>query len=592
MAMRHILFLCTATLLGCIGLFSCSRNGGSTADTLRRIECIVDSTPEKALALLDSIPQPERLSRADYALYWLLKTEAMDKTGDPSRSEKGIAAASEYFGARRDYERAARACFYHSRVLSDLSDDKHRLNMLLRAEEYMPYASDDNLKGLICYDIGEVYKSQYLEDEAISYYEKSRLYFQNAGKVKNEMYALYRIGWAHMTKKDFSEAVTCFDKCLEDSKKCDDKAFVSMMYSSLGSAHYWLEDYESAKKNIIKSFAKDSLNDNTTGRYKALGDVYLKEGDLDSARIWYDKALLRAEQCNDSLKIIGLVSSIYIIEKEKCNFKGALILHERYNDLANAIHEKNLASSIEKIKHMYDNEKLQVEKQGLAIRNRNLWLVVTVLLLITLTVCLVYMIRIRAKERRLMERDAALQRQTIVMNEQRMKLDEQRIRTQQIELENQRVRLEKQELEMKMRDMELRKQSVCALLLAKVKIAQKINSILKLWSDKRPNNIRFTKAAKKMFDDFIFSKNSWNEISDISGFVITDRFYEKLSVEKQLSPDDIRLSCMIMVGLKTAEISKILDILPNSVSRKRNRLRKKLEDGSDLPLKELLESWL
>ena len=127
MAMRHILFLCTATLLGCIGLFSCSRNGGSTADTLRRIECIVDSTPEKALALLDSIPQPERLSRADYALYWLLKTEAMDKTGDPSRSEKGIAAASEYFGARRDYERAARACFYHSRVLSDLSDDKHRL---------------------------------------------------------------------------------------------------------------------------------------------------------------------------------------------------------------------------------------------------------------------------------------------------------------------------------------------------------------------------------------------------------------------------------------------------------------------------------
>ena len=247
---------------------------------------------------------------------------------------------------------------------------------------------------------------------------------------------------------------------------------------------------------------------------------------------------------------------------------------------------------MQEIKHMYDNEKLQVEKQGLAIRNRNLWLVVTVLLLITLTVCLVYMIRIRAKERRLMERDAALQRQTIVMNEQRMKLDEQRIRTQQIELENQRVRLEKQELEMKMRDMELRKQSVCALLLAKVKIAQKINSILKLWSDKRPNNIRFTKAAKKMFDDFIFSKNSWNEISDISGFVITDRFYEKLSVEKQLSPDDIRLSCMIMVGLKTAEISKILDILPNSVSRKRNRLRKKLEDGSDLPLKELLESWL
>ena len=562
------------------------------ADTLRRIECIVDSTPEKALALLDSIPQPERLSRADYALYWLLKTEAMDKTGDPSRSEKGIAAASEYFGARRDYERAARACFYYSRVLSDLSDDKHRLNMLLRAEEYMPYASDDNLKGLICYDIGEVYKSQYLEDEAISYYEKSRLYFQNAGKVKNEMYALYRIGWAHMTKKDFSEAVTCFDMGLENSEKCDDKVFVNKMYSSLGSAYYWLKNYKFSKEIVLKSLALDSIDVNIIGQYKTLGDIYRKTNCLDSAKICFQRALEIAEHYRDTVKIAGMLLSLYRVDKQKNDYRNALIWQEKYSDLTNTIHEKNLASSIEKIKHMYDNEKLQVEKQGLAIRNRNLWLVVTVLLLITLTVCLVYMIRIRAKERRLMERDAALQRQTIVMNEQRMKLDEQRIRTQQIELENQRVRLEKQELEMKMRDMELRKQSVCALLLAKVKIAQKINSILKLWSDKRPNNIRFTKAAKKMFDDFIFSKNSWNEISDISGFVITDRFYEKLSVEKQLSPDDIRLSCMIMVGLKTAEISKILDILPNSVSRKRNRLRKKLEDGSDLPLKELLESWL
>ena len=590
--MRHILFLCTAAWLGCAGLFSCSRHHDASADRIERAERIMDSMPEKALALLDSIAEPERLPRADYALYCLLETEAKDKTGQPSRSEERIAVASEYFGARRDYERAVRAYFYHSRVLSDLLDDKRRLTMLLRAEEYMPYSPDDNLKGLICYDIGEVYKSQYLEDEAIAYYEKSMHHFRKAEKAKNEMYALYQIGWAHMTKKDFDEAVTFFDRCLDGSEKCNDKAFVSMMYSSLGSAYYWLEDYEAAKRNIIKSFAMDSLRNDVSGRYKTLGDIYLKNIDLDSARVCYDRALSIAEQCKDSLKIVGLVSSMYIIERNKCNFETALILHEKYNMLTNAIHEKNMFSSIKKIKHMYNNEKLQVEKQQLAIRNRNLWLVVTVLLSIMLAVCTVYAIRMRVKERRIAQHETELQRTTIQMNEQRMRLDEQKIKMQQVELENQRVRLEKQTLEAKMRDMELRKQSVCALLLARVKTAQKINSILKLWSDQRPNNICFTRAAKKMFDDFIFSKDSWNEISDISGYVITDRFYEKLAGEKELSADDIRLCCMIVVGLKTAEISKILDILPNSVSRKRNRLRKKLEDGSDLPLKKLLESWL
>ncbi len=590
--MRHILFLCAATLLGCAGLFSCSRHHDASADRIELAERIMDSMPEKALALLDSIAEPERLPRADYALYCLLETEAKDKTGQPSRSEERIAVASDYFGARRDYERAVRAYFYHSRVLSDLSDDKRRLTMLLRAEEYMPYSPDDNLKGLICYDIGEVYKSQYLEDEAIAYYEKSMLHFRKAGKVKNEMYALYRIGWAHMTKKDFDEAVTFFDRCLEGSKECGDRTFVSMIYSSLGSAYYWLEDYEASKDAVIKSITMDSSSFNAIGQYKTLDDVYLKIYCLDSAKTHYNNALQIAEQYGDTVKVAGILSALYEVDKRRKDSRGALMWHEKYSELSNAIHERNGNNSMQKIKHMYNNERLQVEKQQLAIRNRNLWLIVTILLSITLAVCTVYAIRMRVKERRISQREVELQRTTIEMNEQRMRLDEQKIRTQQVELENQRVRLEKQTLEAKMRDMELRKQSVCALLLAKVKTAQKINSILKLWSDKRPNNIRFTKAAKKMFDDFIFSKNSWNEISDISGYVITDRFYEKLAEEKKLSPDDIRLSCMIVVGLKTAEISKILDILPNSVSRKRNRLRKKLEDGSDLPLKKLLESWL
>lgn len=590
--MRHILFLCTATLLGCAGLFSCSRHHDASADRIELAERIMDSMPEKALALLDSIAEPERLPRADYALYCLLETEAKDKTGQPSRSEERIAVASDYFGARRDYERAVRAYFYHSRVLSDLSDDKRRLTMLLRAEEYMPYSPDDNLKGLICYDIGEVYKSQYLEDEAIAYYEKSMLHFRKAGKVKNEMCALYQIGWAYMTKKDFDKAVPFFVKCLENSQLCEDNVFVGMIYSSLGSAYYWLRDYESSKDAVIKSIAMDSSSRNAMGQYKTLGDIYLKTDCLDSAKTYYNDALLIAEQYKDTLKIIGIQFVLYKVDKRKNDSQGALMWHEKYSELSNVIHERNRNNSIQEIKHMYNNERLQVEKQQLAIRNRNLWLVVTVLLSVSLAVCTVYAIRMRVKERRISQHEAELQRTTIEMNEQRMRLDEQKIRTQQIELENQRVRLEKQTLEAKMRDMELRKQSVCALLLAKMKTAQKINSILKLWSDKRPNNIRFTKAAKKMFDDFIFSKNSWNEISDISGYVITDRFYEKLAEEKKLSPDDIRLSCMIVVGLKTAEISKILDILPNSVSRKRNRLRKKLEDGSDLPLKKLLESWL
>lgn len=278
--MRHILFLCTATLLGCAGLFSCSRHHDASADRIELAERIMDSMPEKALALLDSIAEPERLPRADYALYCLLETEVKDKTGQPSRSEERIAVASDYFGARRDYERAVRAYFYHSRVLSDLSDDKRRLTMLLRAEEYMPYSPDDNLKGLICYDIGEVYKSQYLEDEAIAYYEKSMLHFRKAGKVKNEMYALNHLGWAHMTQTHFTDAISCFENSLLMARSCQDVSAVNLSYSNLASAYYRLGQYDKAKE-CIYNIRQSEIS---SGQYKTLGDIYFKEFVFDSAR--------------------------------------------------------------------------------------------------------------------------------------------------------------------------------------------------------------------------------------------------------------------------------------------------------------------
>ena len=589
--MRHILFLSVAVFWGCFCSIGCTRNDAVVDERLKRAEKIVDSLPAEALSLLDSIEKPERLSRADYALYCLVRTEAQDKSGCPARSEKQIAVAADYFGTRSDYERAARSYFYQSRVLSDISDDERRLRILLQAEEYMPLCSDENLKGLICYDIGEVYKSQYFWDEAIAYYEKALSYFRKMGKIKNEVRALYRIGWTKMDQKDFHEAVSDFEKCLNFSKNIEDEDFIQMVYTSLGTVNYWLKNYAEAKCCLFKSIA---LNNSSflSGQYAALGDIYREEKELDSAKLYYNKTLYILEQQKDTIRINGILLNLYRIEKLRGNHKEALCIYEQYHELSNLVHKQQMNNSMLKIRHLYDNEKLQVEKQKLSIRNRNLCLVIAFMLLVAITTGFVHRFRMAAKERRILQKDKELLENANKMKEQVALLDQQRIRMQETELENQRIRLDKQALEMKMQDLALRKKTVCALLLAKVKLAQKINSTLKLWSDQRSTNVRFTMAAKKMFDDYIFDKNSWDEIRAISSYVITDRFYEKLANEKKLPQDDVKLCCMIVVGLKTAEISKILDILPNSVSRKRTRLRQKLEDSPELSLKDLLESWL
>lgn len=57
-------------------LYSCNEN----IDVLQDAEGLMDSRPDSALYLLQSLSSPESLSDSDYANYCLLLTQAMDKS--------------------------------------------------------------------------------------------------------------------------------------------------------------------------------------------------------------------------------------------------------------------------------------------------------------------------------------------------------------------------------------------------------------------------------------------------------------------------------------------------------------------------------
>ena len=56
----------------------------------------------------------------------------------------------------------------------------------------------------------------------------------------------------------------------------------------------------------------------------------------------------------------------------------------------------------------------------------------------------------------------------------------------------------------------------------------------------------------------------------------------------ELTDDDIRLASLVLLGLSTKEISKLLSIEPKSVSMKRYRLKVKLNSDSQVDLKQFL----
>lgn len=568
--MKNSLLTLLAAFLGL--MTSCNSYNEQMQHRLVEADSIMESAPDSALLVLDEIKTPKRLSRKNYAHYCLLKTEGQRKAGRPLHSDSLIKVAVDYYSVHNDAEKAILAYVYLNRTYGDHDDWRERINALLKAESFVPDCKNDNVTGLYYYGLAEIYQKQFLKEEAISNYEKALLHFRKANKSKNEYMALNKLGWCHVTLKQFDNAIKYFKESLEVAKKLNvnENEIISMV--SLASTYYWKGQYDIAKKCIYDIINIDISKEIYASQNIVLGDIFDHEEKLDSAKYHYTLALTALRELKDTSRLSGVYYKIYHIEKRVDNFQYALDAHENYTTLLQAVLDKNQHNSIVEIRHKYNHEKLRAEKQVLTIRNRSLWLALSVVLLLASSTIALYNALVSRKNRTILETEA---------------------KRKEEEIEKQRITIEKQNLELKVKDLEVKRSEARTMLLSKVQIMQKMNELNKLWSEDRKDNRRFAQEAKKFFDGFTFTKDSWDELYRIASHVISDNFYNRLAQsDLHLSEDDIRLCCMIVIGLKSREIGLILGIYSNSVSKKRNRLKKKIGDDSDDSLKNMLYSWL
>ena len=94
----------------------------------QKVERLMPQHPDSALMLLEQIENKENLSRKDKAHYYLLLTEAEDKTRAKHASDSLITIATDYYENTDDSKRKAKAWYYRGRVNQDL-------NLPLKAQE-------------------------------------------------------------------------------------------------------------------------------------------------------------------------------------------------------------------------------------------------------------------------------------------------------------------------------------------------------------------------------------------------------------------------------------------------------------------------
>ena len=563
---RNRIFAFALALTGFLA--SCGKFNDRMGGILSRAESVMDSCPDSAVRTLGEITNPRWLSRPNRALSCLLSTQAASKVGQPLPSDSLINVAVNYYSRHLKDPHAILAYYYQSKALQGV-DEKARLETLLSAESLIPECRDDGVAGTIYFYLGKAYQKQYVDSVAKRYYKKALMHYKKSGQAKNEFYALHSLGWSHLYMKNFAEAEKNFQAALTIAEDLCDSLCLDAVYSSLSNMYNWLDKYDEAKECVVKCIEFNKGNA-MIRHYVSLGDVYFRQGQLDSAKFFYNCYL--SNKPLDTAKAVGVLYDLYRLESQRHSFQEALDAFEEYHKMYLAINDRNERNSIIEIRQRYDSERLNSQRQQLIIRNRTLLIGFLAMLLIAVASVSTYKVVVAKKNKR---------------------ISDDMVKLREAEIANQQKTIDNQQLEMKIDKLNLLKSSAKTLIESKLRIIQKMNDILKLWSDDRRENRRFALAAKEFFDDYKFTQDSWKDIYEISNHIVSEDFLHRLrATELKLSEDDLKLCCMVLVEIKTNQIADILGIQPASVSKKRNRLKKKIDGNSDKTLKKLLSAWI
>lgn len=238
--------ICAIFVCIVVGLISCNRSEQVKA-TFRHAEKIMAQHSDSALTLLSGLKNVDDFSQKDRAMYYLLLTEAENKTYVKASSDSLVAISTEYFDQTDDYNKRAKAWYYRGRINQDLGDAPRAQDYYLNALQNEDKVTDNALLGRLYNSLGMLYTSQNVYEMAISYQKKAfdsfNLLNDSIGKsfVLRDISRIYSV----LEKKD-SALVYCQGALLY---AIDDKSKRSI-YRDLANLYVDLDDFERANEYV------------------------------------------------------------------------------------------------------------------------------------------------------------------------------------------------------------------------------------------------------------------------------------------------------------------------------------------------------
>ena len=180
---------CIFLLFILVALMSCNDPKPIT-ETLHRSEALMNEAPDSAWTLLNTISPDEMGQNRNRALYALLYTQAQDKTYRDETNDSLISIAVDYYRDTDDVRHKFLSYYYKGRVMMNAGESIKAMLSFLEAESLCEEVNDGYLLALLYTQMGDIYKNYYDYPRSLEMFQKATACYEQAGKDLHRLYSL------------------------------------------------------------------------------------------------------------------------------------------------------------------------------------------------------------------------------------------------------------------------------------------------------------------------------------------------------------------------------------------------------------------
>ncbi len=579
----------TGMLLG-----GCSRQHTDDNPTLLRAEALMESHPDSALSILDSLDRSSLRSESDRALYALLLVQARVKNRMDDANDSLIHAAADYYSRTGDSQRKMLAYYNLGFLQSGTDSLSQSVTSLLTALDLAEEIGDNFYASLACRELSTVFRQSCNSPEELYHSKKSYDHICKTNRQNHQDWALYSLAGAYQDNMQYAEAYNIYNQVLDTLRLRPDSLLLTTVYRNLSKSLMAEDKYLVALPYLTNLCTSGYVK---IDDYGLLGLCLVKKGDINQAKQMLDR------MDPDSPLAHWLKYSIYKSIGDRAMAFEALsdMQDDSENDIRSLMSQRATFSAL--LHH--EQQKLAAREEAKIERMHTVISILIGCLIIIIAIGII--INLRMRQHADNERNGRIARSL----QQKLKLQKleqeasrksevtMKVILNQIQHENTDIRNEADKLRETLKCAEARAKELDETIHHSINYQKLLykqtwehyHAIGKICSviyaadpEKKVTTLQMAGWLDTLVDDIAKSPSKFDELETIANMTYDNIMVKLRASDIDFKEDDYRVYLLSIFGLTPAAITKLMkaDKIQQVYSRKKRMISKLLKSSNPL----------